>query len=103
MKTQKVYKSTSMIKNSTYIRSFTKQQKKQLEEVAQEQNLKTATDILFFALENYIEQKKDIERLNRIIQLKQKKVEKLQSYLENIQYTADKLHELSNIFKSIGL
>lgn len=92
-----------MIKNSTYIRSFTKQQKKQLEQVAQEQNLKTATDILFFALDNYIEQKKDIERLNRIIQLKQKKVEKLQSDLENLHSTAEKVHELSQIFKKLGL
>lgn len=92
-----------MIKNSTYIRSFTKQQKKQLEHVAQEQNLKTATDILFFTLENYLEQKKDIERLNRIIQLKQKKVEKLQTDLENLQSTAEKVHELSQIFKKLGL
>lgn len=92
-----------MIKKSTYIRSFSEKQRKQLEAVSVQENIKTTSDILFFALENYLDQKKDIERLNRIIQLKQRKVEKLQSDLENIQATAEKVHELSQIFKNLGL
>ncbi|ESU28385.1 hypothetical protein FLJC2902T_17380 [Flavobacterium limnosediminis JC2902] len=76
-----------MIKNSTYIRSFTPTQKKQLEQVAQEQGFKNANDVLFFALEQSIEQKKDIARLNRIIEMKQKKQTEL-------QLKADKLETL---------
>lgn len=66
-----------MIKNSTYIRSFTPAQRKQLEKVQDEEKIKTVPEILFFALENYIEQKKEIARLNRIIKYKQDKIDKL--------------------------
>lgn len=68
-----------MIKNSTYIRKFTAKQRKQMEAIALEKKIKTAPEILFFALDNYIEQKKDIARLNRIIDLKQKKIDNLNS------------------------
>lgn len=67
-----------MIKKSTYIRNFTLKQRKQLEIVALEQDFKTVPEILFFALENYIEQRKDFERLHRIIQIKQNKIERLE-------------------------
>lgn len=66
-----------MIKNSTYIRSFTPKQRKQLEQLQKEHNLKTVPDILFFALEKAIEYKQDNDRLHRIIALKQKKIESL--------------------------
>lgn len=66
-----------MIKNSTYIRSFTPTQKKLLEQVAQEQGLKNANEVLLFTLSSHLEQKKDIARLNRIIEMKQKKIESL--------------------------
>jgi hypothetical protein len=66
-----------MIKKSTYIRKFTTKQRKQLELVAQNEDLKTVPEILFFALDKYLEQTADIARLNRIIQLKQNKIEKL--------------------------
>ncbi|WP_376777441.1 hypothetical protein [Flavobacterium covae] len=66
-----------MIKNSTYIRSFTPQQRKQLQEVQEAQGFKTVPEILFFALEQHLEQKKEIERLKRIIEYKQRKIEKL--------------------------
>lgn len=72
-----------MIKKSTYIRSFTPVQRKQLEQVSKEQKIKTTTEVLFFALENYLEQKKDIERLNRIIQYKQNKIDNLKAQLED--------------------
>jgi hypothetical protein len=68
-----------MIKNSTYIRKFTPLQRKQLEAVQQEQNIKTVPEILFFTLDNYIEQKKEIERLKRIIQYKQNKIDNLKT------------------------
>ncbi|MUV03185.1 hypothetical protein GN157_05630 [Flavobacterium rakeshii] len=67
-----------MIKKSTYIRSFTPAQRRQLEKIAAEENIKTVTGILFFTLEQYGEQKSEIERLKRIISYKQKKIEKLQ-------------------------
>ncbi|WP_417365588.1 hypothetical protein [Flavobacterium beibuense] len=67
-----------MIKNSTYIRSFTPKQRKQLEKVAEEQKIKTVPDILFFTLDQYLEQRNEIERLKRIITYKQNKIERLQ-------------------------
>ncbi|EKT3957676.1 hypothetical protein NTJ28_001663 [Flavobacterium psychrophilum] len=72
-----------MIKKSTYIRKFTTAQRKQLENVAVEQDLKTVPEILFFTLENYIEQRKEIERLKRIIQYKQNKIDKLNNQTLN--------------------
>lgn len=67
-----------MVKNSTYIRSFTPKQREQLEKIATEQNIKTVPGILFFTLEQYAEQKSEIERLKRIIDYKQRKIERLQ-------------------------
>lgn len=66
-----------MIKKSTYIRGFTQKQRKQLEQVQQEQKIKTVPEILFFTLDKYLDQQKDIERLNRIIEYKQKKIDQL--------------------------
>ncbi|MEN2415522.1 hypothetical protein [Flavobacterium mesophilum] len=66
-----------MIKKSTYIRGFTKKQREQLEKVQQEEKIKTVPEILFFALDSHLEQKKEIERLNRIIEYKQRKIERL--------------------------
>ncbi|HMI08264.1 MAG TPA: hypothetical protein VK528_12000 [Flavobacterium sp.] len=66
-----------MIKNGTYIRSFTDRQREQLELVATEQKLKTAPSVILYVVDQYLEQKKDIVRLNRIIQYKQNKIEKL--------------------------
>lgn len=72
-----------MIKNSTYVRSFTALQKKQLEQVAEEQDLKNANDVLLFTLDRYADQQKEIARLNRIIEYKQKKIESLQENVLN--------------------
>lgn len=66
-----------MIKKSTYIRKFTAKQIKQLEAIQKEKKIKTIPKILLFALEQYHEQITDIARLNRIIQLKQNKIERL--------------------------
>ncbi|AOZ99608.1 hypothetical protein [Flavobacterium commune] len=68
-----------MIKKSTYIRSFTPKQRTQLEQVQQEQKIKTVPEILFFSLDQYYELKQDVARLNRIIEIKQRKIERLES------------------------
>lgn len=88
-----------MIKNSTYIRGFTSVQRKQMEIIEKKENLNTVPDILFFALENYLELKTEVDRLNRIIQYKQNKIEKLVSSQEIFNSAADKIHELSIFFK----
>lgn len=67
-----------MIKNSTYIRSFTAEQRKNMEKVQADQGFKTVPEILFFALDKYLDQQTEIARLKRIIEYKQKKIERLQ-------------------------
>ncbi|MBA0884937.1 hypothetical protein [Flavobacterium undicola] len=89
-----------MIKKSTYIRSFTPSQQKQLEKVAKEQNIKTVPEILFFSLDNYLEQKKEIDRLKRIIQLKQDKIEKMDFKLDFFKSASNRIHELSDFLKT---
>ena len=66
-----------MIKNCAYIREFTPAQKKQLEAIAAKQKLKNATDVFLFVLDQHQDLQNDIARLNRIIGLKQSKIEKL--------------------------
>lgn len=66
-----------MIKNSTYIRGFSPKQRKQLEALQAQTKLKTVPDLLFYALDNYDDKQKEVERLKRIIALKQKKIEAL--------------------------
>lgn len=68
-----------MIKNSAYIREFTAKQRQQVEQIAAEQKIKNANDVLLFALDQYQEQKKDNERLKRIIEIKQRKIERLEN------------------------
>ena len=66
-----------MIKNQIYIRKIPPEQKKQLEAISAEQNLKNGTDVFFHILEKYFEQKSEITRLNRIIGYKQRKINRL--------------------------
>ncbi|WP_395043146.1 hypothetical protein [Flavobacterium sp.] len=66
-----------MIKNSTYIRTFTPLQRKQLQLVEQQEKLKTVPDILFYALDKFLDQQKEIERLKRIIEYKNKQIQSL--------------------------
>lgn len=68
-----------MIKSSTYIRSFTQQQRRNLQKLQQQKGFKTVPEILFFALDKYLEQDTEIERLKRIIQYKQNKIERLEN------------------------
>ena len=68
-----------MIKNSAYIREFTPKQRQQVENIATEQKIKNANEVLLFALDQYQEQKQDIARLNRIIAIKQSKIERLEN------------------------
>lgn len=71
-----------MIKKSTYIRSFTTKQRKQLGTVAATEKIKTVPEILFFTLDSHIEQQKEIERLKRIIEYKQNKIERLEKTIK---------------------
>lgn len=77
-----IYYSITMIKNSTYIRSFTPRQKQQMETISASEKIKTADKVLLFTLEKHQEQKQEIERLKRIIQYKQNKIETLKLQLD---------------------
>lgn len=68
-----------MIKKSTYIRAFSEKQIRQMQAIQDKEKIKTVPEILFFALDRYTEQLKDIERLNRIIEYKQNKINSLNS------------------------
>lgn len=89
-----------MIKKSTYIRSFTVNQHKQLEKVGKEENIKTVPEILFFSLNSYLEQKQEIERLKRIIQLKKDKIDELDLKIDFFKSASKRIHELSNYLKT---
>lgn len=88
-----------MIKKSTYIRSFTTPQLKQLEKVAKDQNIKTVPEILFYSLDNYLGQKKEIENLKKNIQLKNETITSLELKLDFFKSASKKIHELSNFLK----
>ena len=67
-----------MIKQSTYIRKIKPKQLQQLEKLQTKfPMLKKVSSLLFFALYEYFEQEKEIERLKRLIIYKQSKIEKL--------------------------
>ncbi len=66
-----------MIKKSVYIRGFSDKQRKQLEQVQAETKIKTVSEMLLYTLENYTDQRKEVERLTRIIAYKQAKIERL--------------------------
>ena len=67
-----------MINTSTYIRFINPYQIKLLEKLQTKfPKLKKVSSLLFFALYEYFEQEKEIERLKRIIVYKQEKIEKL--------------------------
>lgn len=63
-----------MIKKSTYIRSFTENQRKQMQAIQDEEKIKTVPEILFFALDEYTSQMNEINRLKNIINIKNKKL-----------------------------
>jgi len=64
-----------MIKNSAHIRKFTPEQKRQMEVIAEEEGIVNANEILLFILDKYLDQKRQIERLNRFIEIKNQKIE----------------------------
>jgi hypothetical protein len=72
-----------MIKNSSRITSFTPEQRAQLERISKEQGLKTATDVLLFALDQYHDLKLKNEMLTRFNARKQAKIEDLQQLINN--------------------
>ena len=68
-----------MIKKSTYIRGFSELQRKQMQEIQDQENIKTVPEILFFALDKYEDQRRENLRLKRIIDYKQQKIETLKN------------------------
>lgn len=88
-----------MIKKSTYIRSFTAKQLKQLEEIGKKENFKTTPEILFFAVDKYLEQKKEIEKLKTIINTKNEEIFRLNSIIDFFKSASKKIHELSEFLK----
>lgn len=88
-----------MIKDSTYIRKFTLQQKQQMEIVSQEQKLKTVPDILFFCMDKYLEIKNDAERLQRIIEMRRKKEEDLKAQIKELENKIESINEIINDIK----
>jgi hypothetical protein len=91
-----------MIKESTYIRSFTPAQRKQLEQVEKQQNFKTVPEMLFFALDNYFEQKKDIERLKKIIKEKEEKISTMNLQIDFLKSASKKISDLNNFIKNLN-
>ncbi|MBS7231716.1 hypothetical protein KHA90_11830 [Flavobacterium psychroterrae] len=88
-----------MIKKSTYIRSFTDSQQKQLEKIGKEENFKTTPEILFFALDKYFEQRKEIEKLNGIISVKKEEIYQLNLKIDFFKSASKRIHELSDFLK----
>lgn len=86
-----------MIKNSTYIRNLTAKQRKQLETVAAAKKLKTVPKILFYTLDKFIDQEKEIARLNRIIEYKQNKIEKLTNPFSLEKYSKIDFKDLQKV------
>lgn len=67
-----------MIKNSAYIRKFSTKQKQALEKIATNNKILTAKKVLLFTLEKFADQQAEIDRLNRLLDYKQKKIKKLE-------------------------
>ena len=80
-----------MIKNSTYIRSFTDKQKLQMKLIQDQHKLKTVPDILFFSLDQYSELKKDNERLSRLIDMRRKKEVQLQLRNDHLEQKLERI------------
>ena len=90
-----------MIKESTYIRSFTPVQRKQLEQIEKQQNFKTVPEMLFFALDNYFEQKKDIEILKKIIRERDEKIDKMECRIVFFKSASKKISELNDFLQNL--
>ena len=88
-----------MIKKSTYIRSFTDKQFKQLQEIEKKQGFKTVPDILFFSLDQYLKQVKEIEELKKTIASQKEEIYQLKSIIDSYKTAIKKIHELSDYFK----
>jgi hypothetical protein len=70
-----------MIKKGARIKEFTALQKQQLEAICEEEGIHNATDVLLLALDKYLDQKRQIARLNRFNEMKQLKIEELKNQL----------------------
>lgn len=73
------------IGESTYIRKFTGKQKEWIEKIAQERNIPYAPKVLLFALEQYFDNQRDIRTLTYNKDKREKKIEELESEIENLK------------------
>ncbi len=78
-----------MIKKQAYIRSFSQEQKAQLEKIAEEESLKNATDVFLHCLNEYHSVKQQNDRLNRFLQSKNKKIKELKTEIEILKRNYD--------------
>jgi len=67
-----------MVKEQVYIRKLSADEKKALQAIMDETGLKTAKAAMLHALTAYQDKLTEVARLNRIIEYKQKKIERLQ-------------------------
>lgn len=65
-----------MIKETAYIRKFSERQKAELQRISDQTGIKSVTKILFYVLDKFSELQQDKARLQRIIEMKQKKLNK---------------------------
>lgn len=71
-----------MIKQGVNIRNFTDYQRKMLDKIGIENNLKTVPKILFHCVEKFYDLKADLARKDRIILYKQNKISELKEKIE---------------------
>jgi len=72
-----------MIKKGARIKEFTALQKQQLEAICKEEGISNANDVLLLALDKYLDQKRQIARLNRFNEMKQLKIDELKNQLNH--------------------
>lgn len=84
-----------MIKQTAYIRKFSETQKAELKRISEQTGIKSVTKILFYVLEKYSELQQDKARLQRIIEMKQKKIEQKQNEIDFYKSHAKAIQELS--------
>lgn len=78
-----------MIKKSAYIRQFTLEQKRLLETVAAEHNIKNANDVLLFVLEQHYAL---VNERNRYIKFNDMKTKKIEALKEQIHANNQQCH-----------
>jgi len=84
-----------MIKETAYIRKFSETQKAELQRISDQTGIKSVTKILFYVLGKFSVLQQDKARLQRIIEMKQKKIEQKQNEIDFYKSHAKAIQELS--------